>query len=61
MKLPASTGWVLHVATALAQLDPGQQASAARLAEHFDLPARRARTRDAPRLLAFDHGQDNRD
>jgi Rrf2 family protein len=38
MKLPESTEWVLHVATALAQLDPGGTASAAQLAEHYDLP-----------------------
>jgi Rrf2 family protein len=39
MKLPESTEWVLHAATALAQLDPGAAASAAQLAEHYDLPA----------------------
>jgi Rrf2 family protein len=39
MKLPESTEWVLHAATALAQLDPGSAASAAQLAEHYDLPA----------------------
>jgi Rrf2 family protein len=38
MKLPESTEWVLHVATALAQLDPGGTASAAQLAEHYGLP-----------------------
>lgn len=39
MKLPASTEWVLHCATTLAQLEPGATASAAQLAEYFDLPA----------------------
>ena len=42
MKLPESTEWVLHAATALAQLaqfDQGSTASAAQLAEHYDLPA----------------------
>ena len=39
MKLPASTEWVLHCATTLAQLDPGQTASAAQLAAYYDLPA----------------------
>jgi Rrf2 family protein len=39
MKLPASTEWVLHCATSLAQLEPGATASAAQLAAHFDLPA----------------------
>ena len=39
MKLPASTEWVLHCATSLAQLEPGATASAAQLAEYFDLPA----------------------
>ncbi|WP_157245669.1 RrF2 family transcriptional regulator [Nonomuraea typhae] len=38
MKLPASTEWVLHCATALAQLEPGVSASAGQLAEYFDLP-----------------------
>ena len=38
MKLPESTEWVLHAATALAQLDPGAAASAAQLAEHYGLP-----------------------
>jgi Rrf2 family protein len=38
MKLPESTEWVLHAATALAQLDQGSTASAAQLAEHYDLP-----------------------
>jgi Rrf2 family protein len=38
MKLPESTEWVLHVAAALAQLDPGVAVSAAQLAEHYDLP-----------------------
>ena len=39
MKLPESTEWVLHAATVLAQLDPGQAASAGQLAAHYDLPA----------------------
>ena len=39
MKLPASTEWVLHCATTLAQLEPGGRASAAQLAEYYDLPA----------------------
>jgi Rrf2 family protein len=39
VKLPASTEWVLHCATALAQLEPGTTVSAAQLAEHYDLPA----------------------
>ncbi|WP_169980998.1 Rrf2 family transcriptional regulator [Microbispora sp. H10836] len=39
MKLPASTEWVLHCATALAQLEPGATASAAQLAEYYDVPA----------------------
>ena len=38
MKLPESTEWVLHVTTSLAQLGPGGTASAAQLAEHYDLP-----------------------
>ena len=38
MKLPASTEWVLHCATTLAQLDPGASASTAQLAEYYDLP-----------------------
>ncbi|MBO9524291.1 MAG: Rrf2 family transcriptional regulator [Nocardioidaceae bacterium] len=38
MKLPESAEWVLHAAGSLAQLEPGGTASAARLAEHFDLP-----------------------
>jgi len=38
MKLPESTEWVLHAATSLALLDPGGTASAAQLAEHYDLP-----------------------
>lgn len=38
MKLPASTEWVLHCATTLAQLDPGATASAKQLAEYYDLP-----------------------
>ncbi|TDV54834.1 RrF2 family transcriptional regulator [Actinophytocola oryzae] len=39
MKLPVSTEWVLHCAATLAQLEPGGTASAAQLAEYFDLPA----------------------
>ncbi|MCG5213606.1 RrF2 family transcriptional regulator [Streptosporangium sp. KLBMP 9127] len=39
MKLPVSTEWVLHCATTLAQLDPGSTASAAQLAQYYDLPA----------------------
>lgn len=39
VKLPASTEWVLHCATTLAQLDPGATASAAQLAAYYDLPA----------------------
>jgi Rrf2 family protein len=39
MKLPTSTEWVLHCATSLAQLQPGDTASAAQLATYFDLPA----------------------
>jgi Rrf2 family protein len=38
MKLPASTEWLLHCATTLAQLDPGAAASAAQLAQYYDLP-----------------------
>jgi Rrf2 family protein len=39
VKLPESTEWVLHAAGSLAQLGPGGTASAAQLAEHFDVPA----------------------
>ncbi|HEX6357405.1 Rrf2 family transcriptional regulator [Actinophytocola sp.] len=39
MKLPVSTEWLLHCAATLAQLEPGVTASAAQLAEYFDLPA----------------------
>lgn len=39
MKLPVSTEWVLHCVTTLAQLEPGATASAAQLAEYYDLPA----------------------
>jgi Rrf2 family protein len=39
VKLPVSTEWVLHCATTLAQLDPGDTASAAQLARYYDLPA----------------------
>jgi Rrf2 family protein len=38
VKLPASTEWVLHCATTLAQLEPGATASAKQLAEYYDLP-----------------------
>jgi Rrf2 family protein len=38
VKLPESTEWVLHATTSLAQLGPGAAASAAQLAEHYDLP-----------------------
>jgi Rrf2 family protein len=38
VKLPASTEWVLHCATTLAQLDPGATASAKQLAEYYDIP-----------------------
>ena len=38
VKLPESTEWVLHCATALAVLPSGRSASAAQLAEHYDLP-----------------------
>jgi Rrf2 family protein len=39
VKLPESTEWVLHAAGSLAQLGTGGTASAAQLAEHFDVPA----------------------
>lgn len=39
MKLPASTEWVLHCATTLAQLDPGASASATQLTLYYNLPA----------------------
>lgn len=39
MKLPTSTEWVLHCAASLAQLQPGDTASAAQLAAYYDLPA----------------------
>lgn len=39
MKLPVSTEWLLHCASTLAQLDPGVTASAAQLAQYYDLPA----------------------
>lgn len=39
MKLPVSTEWLLHCAATLAQLDPGATASAAQLAQYYDLPA----------------------
>lgn len=38
MKLPVSTEWALHCATTLAQLEPGATASAAQLADYYDLP-----------------------
>ena len=39
MKLPESMEWLLHSTAALAQLDAGVSASAAQLAEHYDVPA----------------------
>ncbi|TLW94668.1 RrF2 family transcriptional regulator [Saccharomonospora piscinae] len=39
MKLPLSTEWVLHCATALAQLEPHTAVSTAQFAEHYDIPA----------------------
>lgn len=39
MKLPETTEWVLHCATALAQVPDGQTVSTGQLAEHFDVPA----------------------
>jgi Rrf2 family protein len=39
VKLPESTEWLLHATATLAQLDPGATASAAQLAEHYDVPA----------------------
>jgi Rrf2 family protein len=39
VKLPVSTEWLLHCATTLAQLEPRATASAAQLAEYYDLPA----------------------
>ncbi|MGI5327119.1 RrF2 family transcriptional regulator [Actinomadura nitritigenes] len=38
MKLPVSTEWLLHCVATLAQLDPGATASAAQLAQYYDLP-----------------------
>jgi Rrf2 family protein len=38
MKLPESTEWVLHAATSLSLLPPGETASAAQLAVHYDVP-----------------------
>ncbi|MCE7079058.1 Rrf2 family transcriptional regulator [Streptomyces sp. ST2-7A] len=38
MKLPVSTEWLLHCAASLAQLEPGATASAAQLAQYYDLP-----------------------
>ncbi|MGW0366148.1 RrF2 family transcriptional regulator [Streptomyces sp. NPDC002990] len=39
MKLPVSTEWLLHCASTLAQLEPGATASAAQLAQYYDLPS----------------------
>lgn len=39
MRLPVSTEWVLHCASALSQLGPGESASTTQLAEYYDLPA----------------------
>src|ERR1700753_2592620 len=39
MKLPTSTEWVLHCTTSLAQLRPGDTASAAQRAAYFGVPA----------------------
>ncbi len=39
MKLPSSTEWLLHCSATIAQLEPGETASAAQLAAYFDLPA----------------------
>ncbi len=39
MKLPVSTEWVLHCASTLAQLRPGELASASQLADYYDIPA----------------------
>jgi Rrf2 family protein len=39
VKLPTSTEWMLHCAATLAQLAPGSTASAAQLADYYDLPA----------------------
>jgi Rrf2 family protein len=38
VRLPASSEWVLHCATTLAQCEPGDTASAKQLAEYYDLP-----------------------
>jgi Rrf2 family protein len=38
VKLPESTEWILHAVTSLAQLGPAGTASAAQLAEHYDVP-----------------------
>jgi Rrf2 family protein len=37
--LPVSTEWLLHCTTTLAQLEPGESASAAQLAEYYAVPA----------------------
>jgi len=39
VRLPNATEWVLHCATTIAQLEPGETASAAQLAAYYDLPA----------------------
>jgi len=39
VRLPESTEWVLHAVASLAQLEDRASASAAQLAEHFDVPA----------------------
>jgi Rrf2 family protein len=39
VKLPESTEWLLHCAATLAQLAPGERASAAQLAEYYGVPA----------------------
>lgn len=39
MKLPESTEWLLHSAATLGLLGPGESASAAQLAEYYDVPA----------------------
>lgn len=37
--MPVSTEWVLHCSTTLAQLEPGETATAAQLARYYDLPS----------------------
>ena len=39
MKLPETTEWVLHCATALAQMPDGDTVSTGQLADHFGVPA----------------------